>query len=130
MQFSLSHHRFLWRQILELSSDSLEDDVISMVQDKCLEFSEEMAFVSHLFQLNEQNKKEILRTPHVVQATTACMERVLREKRSHHFKEMWLQTDQEVEPDQYKFYAEAFQAEELLLKELDKQRQFSLIDLL
>ncbi|MGJ5673774.1 MAG: DNA primase [Nostochopsis sp.] len=130
LQFSLSHHRFLWRQILELSSDSLEDDVISMVQDKCLEFSEEMAFVSHLFQLNEQNKKEILRTPHVVQATTACMERVLREKRSHHFKEMWLQTDQEVEPDQYKFYAEAFQAEELLLKELDKQRQFSLIDLL
>ncbi|RAM52172.1 MAG: DNA primase [Hapalosiphonaceae cyanobacterium JJU2] len=130
LQFSLSHHRFLWRQILELASDNLEDDLISTVQDKCLEFSEEIALFSHLFQLNEKNEKEILRTPHVVQATTACMEKVMREKRSRHFKEMWLQTDQEIEPDKYKFYGEAFQAEELLLKELDKQRQFSLTDLL
>ncbi|MBW4431854.1 MAG: DNA primase [Pelatocladus maniniholoensis HA4357-MV3] len=130
LQFSLSHHRFLWRQILELSSDILEDDLISMVQDKCLEFAEEMALVSHLFQLNEKNKKEILRTPHVVQATTACMERVLREKRYRHFLELWEQTDHKAEPERWQSYYQAFYADKLRLQELDKQRQFSLTDLL
>ncbi|MCP6761045.1 MAG: DNA primase [Fischerella sp. CENA71] len=130
LQFSLSHHRFLWRQILELASDNLEDDFISMVQDKCLEFSEEMALVSHLFQLNEKNEKEILRTPHVVQATTACMERVLREKRYRHFLELWEQTDPKAEPERWQSYYQAFYKEKLRLQELDKQRQFSLTDLL
>ncbi|PLZ91161.1 DNA primase [Fischerella muscicola CCMEE 5323] len=130
LQFSLSHHRFLWRQILELASESLEDDLISTVQDRCLEFPEEMALVSHLFQLNERSKKEILRTPQVVQATTACMERVLREKRYRHFLELWEQTDPQTEPQRWQSYYQAFYAEKLRLQELDKQRQFSLTDLL
>ncbi|PMB41523.1 DNA primase [Fischerella thermalis CCMEE 5205] len=130
LQFSLSHHRFLWRQILELASESLEDDLISRVQDKCLQFPEEMALVSHLFQLNERSKKEILRTPQVVQATTACMERVLREKRYRHFLELWEQTDPQTEPQRWQSYYHAFYAEKLRLQELDKQRQFSLTDLL
>ncbi len=130
LQFSLSHHRFLWRQILELASDNLEDNLIATVQDKCLEFSEEMTLVSHLFQLNEKNEKEILRTPHVVQATTACMERVLREKRYRHFLELWEQTDPKAEPERWQSYYQAFYAEKLRLQELDKQRQFSLTDLL
>jgi DNA primase len=130
LQFSLSHHRFLWRQILELASDSLEDDLISTVQDRCLEFPEEMVLVSHLFQLNERSKKEILRTPQVVQATTACMERVLREKRYRHFLELWEQTDPQKEPQRWQSYYQAFYAEKLRLQELDKQRQFSLTDLL
>ncbi|PLZ98489.1 DNA primase [Fischerella thermalis CCMEE 5198] len=130
LQFSLSHHRFLWRQILELASESLEDDLISRVQDRCLQFPEEMALVSHLFQLNERSKKEILRTPQVVQATTACMERVLREKRYRHFLELWEQTDPQTEPQRWQSYYQAFYAEKLRLQELDKQRQFSLTDLL
>jgi DNA primase len=130
LQFSLSHHRFLWRQILELASESLEDDLISRVQDRCLEFPEEMVLVSHLFQLNERSKKEILRTPQVVQATTACMERVLREKRYRHFLELWEQTDPQTEPQRWQSYYQAFYAEKLRLQELDKQRQFSLTDLL
>ncbi|MBF1990081.1 DNA primase [Fischerella thermalis] len=130
LQFSLSHHRFLWRQILELASESLEDDLISRVQDRCLQFPEEMALVSHLFQLNERSKKEILRTPQVVQATTACMERVLREKRYRHFLELWEQTDPQTEPQRWQSYYQAFYAEKLRLQQLDKQRQFSLTDLL
>ncbi|MCX7595640.1 MAG: DNA primase [Fischerella sp.] len=129
LQFSLSHHRFLWRQILEISADDLEIDLISKVQDKCLEFPEQMGLVSHLFQLDEIGKKEILRTPQVVQAATACMERVLREKRYRHFLELWEQTDPEAEPELWQSYYQAFYAEKLRLQELDKQRQFSLPDL-
>jgi DNA primase len=130
LQFSLSHHRFLWQQILEISSAPLEQDLISTVQDRCLEFPEEIELVSHLFHLNEKSQKEILRTPQVVQAAIACMERVLREKRYRHFLELWQQTDPQVEPERWQSYYQAFYAEKQRLQELDRQRLFSLPELL
>jgi DNA primase len=131
LQFSLSHHRFLWRQILEISSSDVETfDLVSKLQDKCLEFSEQVELVSHLFHLSEKTQKEILRAPQVIQATTACMERALREKRYRHFFELWEQTDPNTEPEQSKSYYNAFFEEKRRLQELDSERQFSLIDLL
>ncbi|MEO0968663.1 MAG: DNA primase, partial [Cyanobacteria bacterium J06639_18] len=42
LQFSLSHHRFFWRQILEISPNiTAETDLISRLQDRCLEFETE-----------------------------------------------------------------------------------------
>ncbi|BCX08668.1 MAG: hypothetical protein KatS3mg066_2527 [Fischerella sp.] len=58
------------------------------------------------------------------------MERVLREKRYRHFLELWEQTDPQTEPQRWQSYYQAFYAEKLRLQELDKQRQFSLTDLL
>jgi DNA primase len=130
LQFSLSHHRFLWQQILEISSVPLEQELISTVQDRFLEFPEEIELVSHLFHLNEKSQKEILRTPQVVQAAIACMERVLREKRYRHFLELWQQTDPQVEPERWQSYYQAFYAEKQRLQELDRQRLFSLPELL
>ncbi|MBR8836563.1 MAG: DNA primase [Stigonema ocellatum SAG 48.90 = DSM 106950] len=127
LQFGLSHHRFLWQQILELPSET-QSDLISLLQDKSLEFPEEMGSVSHLFHLNEKTQKEMFRVPQVIQAATACIERVLREKRCHHFLELWLQTDPEVEPDLYKSYCQALYAEQERLDELTRQRQFSITD--
>ncbi|RCJ42675.1 DNA primase [Nostoc minutum NIES-26] len=128
LEFSLSHHRYLWRQILESTGEQV--DLISSLQDRYLELSEEIDFVSHLFHLNEKSKKEILRTPQVIQAAIACMERVLREKRYRHFLELWQETDPDVEPERWQSYYQAFYAEKLRLQELDRQRQFSIIDLL
>lgn len=129
LQFSLSHHRFLWLQIVEVPG-GMEVDLISTLQDKYPEFPEEMGLVSHLFHLNEKTQKEILRTPQVVQAAIACMERVLREKRYRHFLELWQETDPEVEPERWQSYYQAFYTEKLRLQELDRQRQFSITDLL
>ncbi|OUL32259.1 DNA primase [Nostoc sp. 106C] len=129
LQFSLSHHRFLWLQIVEVPR-GMEVDLVSTLQDKYPEFPEEMGLVSHLFHLNEKSQKEILRTPQVVQAAIACMERVLREKRYRHFLEMWQETDPEAEPERWQSYYQAFYTEKLRLQELDRQRQFSITDLL
>jgi DNA primase len=129
LQFSLSHHRFLWLQIVELPQ-GMEVDLVSTLQDIYPEFPEEMGLVSHLFHLNENSQKEILRTPQVVQAAIACMERVLREKRYRHFLELWQQTDPEAEPERWQSYYQAFYTEKLRLQELDRQRQFSITDLL
>jgi DNA primase len=128
LQFSLSHHRFLWLQILE--STDKQVDLISRLQDVYLELGEELSVISHLFHLDEKTKKEIMRTPQAVQAAIACMERVLREKRYRHFLELWQQTDPEVEPEKWQSYYQAFYAEKIKLQELDKQRQFSLTELL
>ncbi|QLE58219.1 DNA primase [Nostoc sp. TCL26-01] len=128
LEFSLSHHRFLWREILGLIDTQV--DLISSLQDKDLELSEEIGLISHLFHLSEKTQKDIQRTPQVVQAAIACIEKVLREKRYRHFLELWEATDPETEPERWQAYYQAFYTEKIKLQELDRQRQFSLTDLL
>ncbi|MEH2122185.1 DNA primase [Nostoc sp.] len=137
LQFSLSHHRFLWQQILEISSGdgetknfSFPPDLISRLQNQFLEFGSEMGLISHLFHVNEKNQKEILRTPQVVQAAIACMDLVMLEKRYRHFLELWQQTDPEAEPERYQSYYQAFYAEKIKLQKIDRQRLFSITELL
>ncbi|MEH2436686.1 MAG: DNA primase [Nostoc sp.] len=137
LQFSLSHHRFLWQQILEISSVDGETknfasppDLISRLQDQFLEFGSEMGLISHLFHVDEKNQKEILRTPQVVQAAIACMDLVMLEKRYRHFLELWQQTDPEAEPERYQSYYQAFYAEKIKLQKIDRQRLFSITELL
>jgi len=128
LEFSLSHHRFLWQKIAEFTID--EVDLISSVQNRYLELAEDLEVVSHLFHLNEKNKTEILRTPHVIQAALECMERVIREKAYRYFMEQWEKIDPQTEPEKDKYYAEAIYIEKIHLQDLEKQRQFSINDLI
>ncbi|MBD2384132.1 DNA primase [Cylindrospermum sp. FACHB-282] len=128
LEFSLSHHRFLWQQIFQLKMEQV--DLISNLQDRYLESAEELGVISHLFHLSEKTHKDILRTNQVVQAAIACMEKVMRENRSRYFLELWKQTDQEADSERWQLYYQAFYAEKMRLQELDRQRQFSITDLL
>ena len=143
LQFSLSHHRFLWRQILEITSDdSIQDvmhrvytsqaqvDLISRLQVRCLEFETEMAQVSHLFHVDEKTQQDLLRASQVIQAATASMERVLCEKQYRHFLELWQQTDEATDPERSQFYYESLSKQKRRLDKLDRQRQFSITDLM
>ncbi|HLP90848.1 MAG TPA: DNA primase [Nostocaceae cyanobacterium] len=121
LEFSLSHHRLLWLQIIEFPIN--EFDLISNLQNRYLELGEDLSLVNHLFHLNEKTKAEITRTPQQMQATLACMEKEYREKRYKYFREQWEQTGSEA-------HGKALQAEKMRLDELDKKRQFSLHDLL
>jgi DNA primase len=120
VEFSLSHHRFLWQQIAEFSVD--EVDLISSVQNRYLELAEELEVVSHLFHLNEKNKKDILRISYIIQVALACMERVFREKRCRYFIEQWEKIDPKTEPEKDKYYAEAIYIEKIHLQDLEKQQ--------
>jgi DNA primase len=124
LEFSLSHHRFLWQQILEFKVGQI--NLISNLQDRYLELAEELELVSHLFHLNEKSKKEILRTSHVVQAAIACMELVMSQKRYRHLEEQWKQSDEKAEPERYEYYGKAFPAEKQRYLELNEQRNFSI----
>jgi DNA primase len=133
LQFSLSHHRFLWRQILEVVAENRlstdQTNFISRLQVRCLEFENEMALVSHLFHVDEKTQQDLLRASQVIQAATACMERVLCEKRYRLFLDLWQQTDPTTEPERSQFYYQSLYTEQRRLQKLDRQRQFSLTDL-
>ncbi|BAZ41708.1 DNA primase [Calothrix sp. NIES-4101] len=135
LQFSLSHHRFLWQNILAITDEihdtiNSEIDLISRLQDICLEFTEESELISHLFILTEKAKTEIMRSPQVVQATIARMEEVLCEKRIQYFVKLLQECDSQIEPEQYDSYYQAFYREKIRQQELERQRQFTIIDLL
>lgn len=128
LEFSLSHHRFLWQQIVELTVQPL--NLISGLEDRYLESAEELEVVSHLFHLTEKSQKEILRTPYTVQAAMACMELVMRERRYRYFLELWQQTDPNIEPERAHSYYQAFYAEKMRYQELNAQRNFPLEEVL
>lgn len=143
LQFSLSHHRFLWQQILDVMAENSSSqmsrsvatiqtqvDLISSLQIRRLEFETEMAQVSYLFHLDEKTQHDLLRENHVIQAAIACMERVLCEKRCRYFLQLWEQTDPDLEPEQYQLYYESYHQEQQRLQELERLRQFSLTDLI
>ena len=129
LQFSLSHHRFLWQKILEVS-ESVNYDLLSTVQDKCLEFPEKIGLISHLFYLSEKNEKDMLRIPQLIQAAIASMEIVLTEKRYRYFLNLWEETDANMKPKHSTYYYKAFYTEKQKLLILEKQRQFTISNLL
>ncbi|MES1022831.1 DNA primase [Gloeocapsa sp. BRSZ] len=137
LQFSLSHHRFLWQQILAetalennpVSSDA-SDPLFSRLQTRCLQFEREMTSISHLFYLDEKTEHDLLRATQGVQAAIACMERVMCEKRYRLYLELWEAIDPKEDPERSRSYYELLYSEQRRLQQLDRQRQFSLTDLI
>jgi DNA primase len=113
VEFSLSHHRFLWRHILRLEEqaqgaiahpDSTGEetwshpeavaldpdfDLMAAVQDLCTEFPNQMQQIYHLIQLNEKTELDILRPNLTIQAAAASLERIACEKRCRHLLQLW-----------------------------------------
>jgi len=131
LQFSFTHHRFLWRQILELRQPGSgnDPDLIAKLQDACQDFPQEMAQVNYLFHLDEKTERDILRPGFLIQAATASMERVICEKRYRHFIKLWQETDGAVTPDLGQFYQQQIYNEKRRMDELDQQRYVHLMDM-
>ncbi|NET32332.1 MAG: DNA primase [Cyanothece sp. SIO1E1] len=137
LDFSISHHRFLWRQILNLQEpshgttevDLAQLKLITLLQDQCTDLPAEMARIYHLFQLNDKTQRDILRAPLVIRAATACIERVICEKRCRHFLNLWEKTDCATTAELGQYYQQQIYAEKQRIRELDQQRQVTFNDL-
>jgi DNA primase len=130
IDFSISHHRFLWQQILELQSGAATGDLIGQLRDRLTEFPDRLAQVNTLFHLDEKTQRDILRAPLVVKAATACMERVMCEKRCRHFLSLWEKTDCTIASELSQYYQQQIYAEKQRIEELDQQeRQTTFADL-
>lgn len=129
LEFSLSHHRFLWRQITDIEQDSLDVDLLERLRDRTHNFPREMSQVYSLFELDEKTQRDILRAPLVIRSATAGIERVMCEKRYRHFLDLWQKTDLSTTPDLGQFYQQKAYVEKQRITELDRLRQVSFVDL-
>jgi DNA primase len=133
--FSLSHHRFLWQQILALqppleASLQIPDPLIALLQERSIELPEKMAQVAHLFHLDEKRQEDLVRTPLLIRAATACLERVACEKHRRYCLEQWQKLDLSTDLQRKQYYWQEFCKADRRIKELDRQRQFNLSDIL
>ncbi|MEO1519977.1 MAG: DNA primase [Cyanobacteria bacterium J06633_2] len=151
LQFSLSHHRFLWRKILDreelpmrsteqvavdpsdLASEAIElpsaQSLSDQLQDDLAEHPDQLNQLIYLFQLDEKARRDVVRSPIVIQAATDCLERVMCEKRYRHFRKLWAETDVAASPDLCHHYQQQIYAEKQRIRELDEQRSVSFEDL-
>lgn len=132
--FSLSHHRFLWRQILDIqvviSSYQTLDPLIALLSERSIQFPEEMAQVTHLFHLDEKRQEDIVRTPLLIRAATACLKKVTCEKHRSYCLEQWQKLQFSGESEQAKYYEQEFYEMDKQIRELNRQRQFNISDIL
>lgn len=138
LEFSLSHHRFLWRQMVDLEAsahsreetpDESELGLLSRLRDRCTDFPREMAQVYALFELDEKTQRDILRAELVIRSAAAAMERVMCEKRRRHFLDLWKNTDCAAMPELGHYYQQKIHAEDQRIRALDRQRQVNFSDL-
>jgi len=129
--FNLPHHRFLWQQILALPADlpglgeGNSNQLISLLQEKLIQFPEEFKKVKHLFYLDEKQERDrILRAPLLIRAAIASLEKVEWEKYRRHCLEEWHKIDEKVDPKGKQRYLQEFYNAEQRVKELEQERQF------
>jgi DNA primase len=139
LEFSQTHHRFLWQQILEIESayptlvqfeTNDGPDLLSMLRDRCTEFPSELSRIYWMFELDEKTSSDIQRAPLAIRTALAAMERVMCEKRRRHFLDLWKTTDFVANPDLGQYYQQKVYAEDGRIKQLDHQRQVQYNDLL
>ncbi|MGQ4645936.1 DNA primase [Lyngbya aestuarii] len=135
--FSLSHHRFLWQQILKiqvLKADLLfkkaPDQLISLLQDRRVKFPQQMAQVAHLFHLDEKHSEDLIRTPLVIRAAVACLEQIACEKRRRYCLEQWLKLEPSTDGQRKQYYCQQLLETDSRLKELEQMRQVSFSDVI
>ena len=142
LDFSMAHHRLLWQQILLLAGEPEQDgalekgkaaakiDLMEQLQDCCADFPDRLSLLYAFFQLDEKTKRDLLRAPLVIRAATACMERVMCEKRCRHFLSLWEKMDSVASPELAHYYQQQIYAEKQRIAELDQQqRQTTFVDL-
>lgn len=111
IEFSLSHHRFLWREILIIEEAStvlppelegkdnihpelaeLPEDfsLISAVRNLCTDYSQEIEQLHSILDLDEKTELDIVRPKLSIQAASASLERISCAKRCRHLSDMWV----------------------------------------
>jgi len=135
VQFSLSHHRFLWHQILnaeilhKMSLQVAPSELILKLQDSFIEYPNQLNQISHLFHLNEFSERNVYRAPLVIRSAIACIEQIISMKRRRIALDMWKKAKAASIGEAAIEYHQLFCAEQEWLKELERLRQVNFYDL-
>ncbi len=138
LEFTLAHHRFLWQQIIDRSSldhgqdrqiDYLDEKLIIKLQDLAIEHPARNAQVRHLFHLDEHTAEEIQRSPLVLRAAIACLEKSTCERKCQEYLNKLKSQDAEDLANQ-KETLRSFMLVKQRLQELQQQRTVTIDDLI
>jgi DNA primase len=131
--FTLPHHRWLWQQIISGSQtgaiDYNDELSIDKLQDLSIDSHQEIAKVRDLFNLDERTSQEIQRSPLVIRAAIACLEKLICERQRKYYLDKWQEVGEANAEGQRQYY-ELFYQSQQRLRELEQQRIFSIADLL
>jgi DNA primase len=141
LEFTLGHHRFLWQQIIDRSSlgnsaegqereiDYLDEKLIIKLQDLAIEYPARNAQIKHLFHLDEHTAEEIQRSPLVLRAAIACLEKSTCERKCQEYLNKLKSQDAEDLANQQETLR-SFMAVKQRLQELQQQRTVTINDLI
>ncbi|MEM6353470.1 MAG: toprim domain-containing protein, partial [Cyanobacteria bacterium P01_D01_bin.14] len=138
LQLSFSHHRALWRMLIQWRAadtdntepEQLPDNLLDQLRQFASESIGPLSQVHRLLYLDEKTKRDVLRAPLIVRAAIACLEKNMCEKRYRHFLKRWTETDINIDPEQMAHYQKLIYAEKKRITELEQERQVGFEDLL
>jgi DNA primase len=131
--FILPHHQFLWNEIISRSQageiDYFDETLIIKLQDLAIEHPTRTAQISHLFHLDEHKAEEINRSPLVLRAAVACLEKfTCEQKRKDYLNKLQSETPEDL-ANRTEYY-HSFSTVQKRLQELDRERIFTIADLI
>ncbi len=141
LTFMLAHHSFLWQQIVERSSsnyhqysapeeiDYLDDGLMAKLQDSIAEHPARANQIKHLFNLDEHTAEEIQRSPLVLRAAIACLEKFACEQQRKYYLNKLQSNDPEDLAKKIEYY-QSFTTTQQRLQELARQRNVTIDDLI
>ncbi len=141
LAFTLAHHSFLWQQIVERSSlnhqqdtpheeiDYLDDRLMAKLQDSISEHPGRANQIKHLFNLDEHTAEEIQRSPLVLRAAIACLEKFACEQKRKYYLNKLQSNDPEDLAKKIEYY-QSFTTTQQRLQELARQRNVTIDDLI
>jgi DNA primase len=137
LNFTLPHHCFLWQQIIDRASassqqeviDYLDDRLITKLQDAIAEHPVRANQIKHLFNVDEHTAEEIQRSPLVLRAAIACLEKfACEQKRKYYLSKLQSQDPADL-ANKVEYY-QSFATTQQRLQELAQQRNVTINDLI
>lgn len=131
LEFTLEHHKKLWQFISDLDAFEAEPlKLISILQDCYLaENSAEVSQISYLFHLDEKSQLDIVRTPLVIRAAAASIDRVICENKIKEALQELHKIDLRTNLELGQFYQQQLLTQKARIKELEKERHTTFNDL-
>jgi DNA primase len=141
LDFTLAHHSFLWQQIINRSSlnhqqdspheeiDYLDDRLMTKLQDSMTEHPVRVNQIKHLFNVDEHIAEEIQRSPLVLRAAIACLEKFACEQKRKYYLTKLQSKEPEDLANKVEYY-QSFTITQQRLQELAQQRNVTITDLI
>ncbi|QCS49912.1 DNA primase [Picosynechococcus sp. PCC 11901] len=132
VMFSLSHHRWLWQQILEtpleIKQNHVHNQLLGRMLDILTHHPERMHSLGSLLYLTETTEIDVRRATLNIHAAIATLEHVNWTQHRRYCQEKWQGLDPQ-HPD-FAYYLREFEQADRKLKAIAQERQFSHLEIL